>query len=154
MKIEKTNVIRLLEQAKINFNIHTYEGVISGLDVAKILGEDPDCVFKTLVTVGKSGNHYVFMIPVACELNLRKAATAVSEKNIEMIKSKELLSLTGYVHGGCSPIGMKKTFITVIDESAQLYDWIYFSAGKIGMQVEVAVNDLPLIIDFSFHDVV
>ena len=117
---EKTNVMRLLEQKKIPFNKYTYgDGTaLSGIEVANELGQNPDQVFKTLVTVGKTKQYYVFVIPVALELNLKKAASAVGEKNIEMIKSKELLPLTGYVHGGCSPIGMKKQFKTTIHESA------------------------------------
>ena len=111
-------------------------------------------MFKTLVTVGKSGNHYVFMVPVAQELDLKKAAAAVNEKNIEMIKSKELLPLTGYVHGGCSPIGMKKAFITTIDMSAQQYEQIIFSAGKIGRQVEIATADLSKVIRLNYADII
>ena len=105
------------------------------MEVAHLLDEDPDRVFKTLVTVGKSEEHYVFMVPVAEELDLRKAACAVGEKSIHMIRSRELLPLTGYVHGGCSPVGMKKQFTTVIDETAQLFDQIIFSAGRIGSQI-------------------
>ena len=128
---QKTNAIRFLEQKKINFTIHTYSQneAISGVEVAEVLGQNPDTVFKTLVTVGKSGNHYVFMIPVAKELDLKKAAKIVDEKNIEMIKSKELLPLTGYIHGGCSPVGMKKFFTTTIDESAKNCERIMFSGG-------------------------
>ena len=111
-------------------------------------------VFKTLVTVGKTGEHYVFMIPVAEELDLKKAARAVGEKSIAMIKSKELLPLTGYVHGGCSPIGMKKTFTTVVDETAQLFDAIYFSAGKIGCQIRLSSEDLGKVIDLSYADLI
>ena len=113
---EKTNVMRVLEQKKIPYESHNYleTGAVSGLDVARVLGEDPDRAFKTLVTVGKSKEHYVFVVPVSKELNLKKAAQSVGEKSIEMIKSKELLPLTGYVHGGCSPIGMKKQFVTTI----------------------------------------
>lgn len=154
-ELEKTNVMRVLDANSIEYKAYCYldSGAVSGVDVARALNEDPDQVFKTLVTVGKSGNHYVFVIPVASELNLKKAAGAVGEKNIEMIKQKELLPLTGYIHGGCSPIGMKKQFTTVIDESAILFDTIIFSAGKIGYQVEVAVNDISKIIDVSFVEV-
>lgn len=154
-ELEKTNVMRILDANSIGYKSYCYldSGAISGVDVAKALEEDPDQVFKTLVTVGKSGEHYVFVIPVASELNLKKAATAVSEKNIEMIKQKELLPLTGYIHGGCSPIGMKKQFKTVIDESAILFDTIIFSAGKIGYQVEVGVNDINKLIDVDFVEV-
>ena len=148
-KQEKTNVMRLLDQKKIPYEMHDYSdsGAIAGDDVASVLGEAPEQVFKTLVTVGKSKQNYVFLVPVCSELNLKKAAKAVGEKSIEMIKAKELLPLTGYVHGGCSPVGMKKFFTTTIDETALLYDKIFFSAGKIGYQVEVATDDISKIID-------
>lgn len=154
-KIEKTNVIRLLEQKKIEYDIHDYteSGVIAGGDVAQALGENPDEVFKTLVTVGKTKQHYVFLVPVSKELSLKKAAKAVGEKSIEMIKAKELLPLTGYIHGGCSPIGMKKVFPTTIDISAEALDKMFFSAGKIGLQVEVNVEDINKIIDFKFAEI-
>ena len=154
-KEEKTNAIRLLEQKKLNFKFHDYSqsDVISGLDVANYLKENPDRVFKTLVTIGKSGSHYVFLVPVNKELNLKKAAQSVSEKNISMIKSKELLPLTGYIHGGCSPIGMKKFFTTIIDASAKDFDEIIFSAGKIGFQIEMNLTDLEKIIKFKFDEI-
>ena len=154
MKDEKTNVMRLLDAAHINYTPHFYydTDAVSGVDVAKVLNQDPDHVFKTLVTVGKSKSNYVFVIPVKEELNLKKAANACGEKNIEMIKSKELLPLTGYIHGGCSPIGMKKELPTFIDETAQLFDTIMFSAGKIGYQVEVNTDDLNKIINFEYAD--
>lgn len=154
-KKEKTNAMRILDQKKIQYIIHDYtdSGAIAGEDVAKTLGESPEEVFKTLVTVGKTKQYYVFLVPVCKELNLKKAAKAVGEKNIEMIKAKELLPLTGYVHGGCSPIGMKKVFPTTIDISAQSLNKIYFSAGKIGLQVEVSVSDLNKIADFKFDDI-
>ncbi len=152
---DKTNVMRLLDQKKIAYNHYTYGSgeAISGVEVAKILGQDADRVFKTLVTVGKEGEHYVFVIPVACELDLKKAAKAVGSKAVQMIKSKELLPLTGYIHGGCSPIGMKKPFTTVLHESAEAYDNIIFSAGKIGYQVEVSPSDLALLVRYTFADV-
>ena len=117
---EKTNVMRILEQKKINYTSYCYAdtGVISGIDVAAVLKQDPKQVFKTLVTIGSSNNNYVFLVPVLKELDLKKAAKSVGEKSIHMIKSKDLLPLTGYIHGGCSPIGMKKQFHTVIDASA------------------------------------
>ena len=121
--------------------------------MAAALGEDPDRAFKTLVTVGKSKEHYVFVVPVSKELNLKKAAQCVGEKSIEMIKSKELLPLTGYVHGGCSPIGMKKQFVTTIDRSAEQFDKIMFSAGKIGYQVEVSLRDLGKVIRYQTADI-
>jgi Cys-tRNA(Pro)/Cys-tRNA(Cys) deacylase len=121
--------------------------------IAAVLGQDESKVFKTLVTVGKSGDHYVFVVPVNKELNLRKAAKAVNEKSIEMIKSKELLPLTGYIHGGCSPIGMKKRFATVVDESAAGQDTILVNAGKIGYQIEIKPDDLKKIIPFFYADI-
>ena len=147
----KTNVMRILEQKRIKYKGYTYEctEALSGTEVASALNENPDHVFKTLVTVGKSKEHYVFMIPVAKELNLKKAAAAAGEKNIEMIKSKDLLPLTGYIHGGCSPIGMKKQFKTVIDESADNFETIIFSGGKIGYQVELTLQDLKSVVDFD-----
>lgn len=150
----KTNVMRLLEQAGIEYNHYCYvdTGAVSGTEVAHILGENPEQVFKTLVTVGKSGEHFVFVIPVNAELNLKKAANAVGDKAISMIKSKELLPLTGYIHGGCSPIGMKKLFKTVVDESCELFDTIIFSAGKIGYQVEVSPADLKNIVPYITAD--
>ena len=153
---EKTNAIRILEQRKIKFNIYNYSntGAISGAQVAEVLKEDPKAVFKTLVTVGKSGNHYVFLVPVLLELDLKKCAAVVDEKNIEMVKSKELLQLTGYIHGGCSPIGMKKFFKTVIDKIAVNCDKIIFSGGKIGYQIETNLEELKKVIYFELNDIV
>ena len=128
-------------------------GSIAGEDVARVLGENPDEVFKTLVTVGKSKQNYVFIVPVNKELNLKKAASAVGEKSIEMIKSKDLLGLTGYVHGGCSPIGMKKQFPTVVHNSAENMENILFSGGKIGVQVELKTEDFKKIINIKFADI-
>lgn len=152
---EKTNVMRLLEQHGIEYKSYCYADTeaLSGVEVAKTLGENPEQVFKTLVTRSASGTYYVFLVPVGSELNLKKAAKAVKEKNIEMIKSKELLSLTGYIHGGCSPIGMKKQFATVVDETAELFDTVFFSAGKIGYQVEVNPEDLGKIVPFKYADI-
>ena len=154
-KQEKKNVMRLLEQKKIPYQMHDYteSGAIAGEDVARVLGENPDEVFKTLVTVGKSKQNYVFIVPVNKELNLKKAASAVSEKSIEMIKSKDLLPLTGYVHGGCSPIGMKKQFPTVVHNTAENMENILFSGGKIGMQVELKTEDFKKIINIKFADI-
>ena len=148
---EKTNVVRTLEQRKIDFRAYSYEsaGAITGLEVAAILGEDPAQVFKTLVTTGRSGQHYVFVIPVGAGLDLKKAAKAVGEKSLEMLKQKDLLGLTGYIHGGCSPVGMKKFFRTTIDASAQSFDTIIFSAGKIGFQVETSLAELSKVIRFG-----
>ncbi len=154
-KDDKTNAMRLLEQKKIQYTAHNYTNTdaIAGLEVAAALNENPDAVFKTLVTVGKSGEHYVFMVPVNKELNLKKAASCVGEKKIEMIKSKELLDLTGYIHGGCSPIGMKKFFKTVVDISAEGQEEIFFSGGKIGLQVEIKFSDLKKIIRYTLADI-
>jgi Cys-tRNA(Pro)/Cys-tRNA(Cys) deacylase len=153
-KIEKTNVMRILDQKKIPYKSYCYAdtSAVSGVEVAQVLGQDPAQVFKTLVTVGRSGEHYVFMIPVAEELDLRKAASAAGEKSVAMIKAKELLPLTGYIHGGCSPIGMKKQFATFVDEMAVLYDTVFFSAGKIGYQVEMSVPDLEAVIPLKYAD--
>lgn len=152
---DKTNVMRILEQKKIAYKSYNYlsTGALSGTEVAQALGEDPQIVFKTLVTVGKSKTNYVFVIPVEKELNLKKAAHSVGEKSIEMIKQKELLPLTGYIHGGCSPIGMKKQFVTTIDKSAEQFEHIIFSAGKVGYQVEVSLDDLAKVIRFRTDDI-
>ena len=149
---EKTNVMRILDQKKVKYTEYTYlnTDAVGGQEVAEVLGEDANKVFKTLVTVGKTGNHYVFLVPVNKELNLKKAAKAVGEKKVEMIKSKELLPLTGYIHGGCSPIGMKKFFPTVIDESAKNQETILFSGGRIGLQVETSTDELAKVINFRF----
>ena len=148
--------MRLLEQKKIPYRSHDYSstGALSGTEVAAALSENPEKVFKTLVTVGKSKAYHVFVIPVGCELDLKKAAKAAGEKSIEMIKQKELLPLTGYIHGGCSPIGMKKQFETVVHETAAQFDTIFFSAGKIGWQVELSPSDLGKMIRFTYADVV
>ncbi|MBQ2990581.1 MAG: Cys-tRNA(Pro) deacylase [Clostridia bacterium] len=140
----KTNVMRLLEKEGVAHRVHYYDPArgIDGVSVAAQLRQDPQAVFKTLVTQGKSRAFYVFVIPVAATLNLKRAATACGEKAIEMIPQKILLPTTGYIHGGCSPIGMKKAFPTYIDETAQLFDAICVSAGKIGAQAELAPDDL------------
>lgn len=153
---EKTNVMSILEQKKIKYNSYSYISTqaISGMEVATALNQDPNCVFKTLVTVGTSRNNYVFLVPVNKELNLKKAAKSVNEKKVEMIKSKELLPLTGYIHGGCSPIGMKKQFKTVINTTAQNFEKIIFSAGKIGYQVEMSLENLQKVINFTLADIV
>ena len=142
-KHEKTNAMRQLDRKKAVYTVYSYDGgALSGTEVASALGKDPERCFKTLVTVGKTGGHYVFMIPVAAELDLRKAASAAGEKSVAMLPQKELLPLTGYVHGGCSPIGMKKQFPTVLDETALAHDTIVVSGGKIGFQVELSPADL------------
>ena len=152
---DKTNVCRVLDQKKVPYKTHVCpdaEG-LSGDEIAAVLNENPAQAFKTLVTVGKTGKNYVFVVPVNKELDLKKAAKAVGEKKIEMLKSKELLPLTGYIHGGCSPIGMKKFFKTTIDETAKNYDTIMFSGGKIGYQVELALGDLEKVILFQLADI-
>lgn len=155
MSEHKTNVMRILDKAKVQYAHYCYEGTgaISGIEVASVLNQNPKQVFKTLVTVGKSKQHYVFVIPVEAELDLKKAAHSVGEKSVEMLKLKELLPLTGYVHGGCSPIGMKKFFPTVIDSSAQNFESIIFSAGKIGYQVQVSLADLQKVIKYTLADI-
>ena len=153
---EKTNVMRILDQKKIAYESYSYvdTGAVSGIEVAEVLGENPDMVFKTLVTVGKSKTNYVFVIPVNCELDLKKAAHAVKEKSVEMLKSKELLPLTGYVHGGCSPIGMKKQFPTVIQKDAEELKQMHVSGGKLGMQLKLAPADLKKAAKAQFADVI
>ena len=148
----KTNVMRMLDSHKIPYKHYEYDHnlFINGEQIANSLGQNPNQVFKTLVTTGKSGMHYVFMIPVCTELDLKRAAVAVGEKSISMLPMRELLGLTGYIHGGCSPIGMKKQFQTAIDSSANKFKTIIFSAGHIGHQVEVSVSDLLTVINASF----
>ena len=155
MKVEKTNVLRILDQKKINYNTYSYvdTDAISGMEVAEVLGQNPNQVFKTLVTVSGKNINYVFVVPVNKELDLKKAAKVVGEKSIEMIKSKELLPLTGYIHGGCSPIGMKKMFKTVIDESCKNFETIIFSGGKIGYQVELKLEDIEKVIRVEYNDI-
>ena len=147
--------MRILDKAEIPYKYHCYAdtGAVSEIEVAKVLNKNPDSVFKTLVTAGKSKQIYVFVIPVNKELDLKKAAKSVNEKSVEMIKSKDLLPITGYIHGGCSPVGMKKMFVTTIDISAESHDTIMFSAGKIGYQVELNVMLLSDIIKFNLHDI-
>lgn len=153
---EKTNVCRLLSAKKVSFNEYTYPPgeALSGVEVAEYLHQDPARVFKTLVTVAKSGQHYVFVIPAAEELDLKKAAAAVGEKSIEMLKSKDLLGLTGYIHGGCSPIGMKKFFRTTLHESALDLPSVFVSAGKRGYQVELTMDALAKMIPFGTADLI
>ena len=153
---EKTNVMRVLESKKIAYTSHTYEPdqTLTGEEIAGILGADASKVFKTLVTQGKTGQYYVFVIPVKEELDLKKAAKAAGEKSIAMIKQKDLLPLTGYIHGGCSPIGMKKQFTTFIHETAQDLDKMYVSAGKVGFQVELDPAELIAITRSTLADIV
>ena len=154
---EKTNVMRVLDGKKVPYKHYCYveSGTTNGMEVAQVLCQDPNQVFKTLVTVcGKTNKNYVFVIPGNKELDLKKAAKAGGEKSIEMLKSKDLLGLTGYIHGGCSPIGMKKFFTTTIHESAKDFDTIIFSAGKIGYQVEVSLEGLAKVIRYDLKDIV
>ena len=155
-KLEKTNAMRILAAAGLPHTLHSYDDstAVSGVEVAAQLGEDPDHVFKTLVTQGKSGEHYVFMIPVAQELDLKKAAKACGEKSVAMIKSRDLLPTTGYIHGGCSPIGMKRAFPTFCDETCVLFDTIIFSGGRIGTQIEMSFDDLCQLMDVEPVDLV
>ena len=148
--------MRILDAAGVDHQIHVFEadGTMTGVEIAQMLGEEPEHVFKTLVTIGKSKEHYVFMVPVAEELDLKKVAKAAGEKSIEMVKSRELFGLTGYVHGGCSPLGMKKFFTTFIDETCILFDTILFSGGRIGTQIEMSFDDLANVIDLTPVDLV
>ena len=157
MKSEKTNVMRLLDKAKIKYEPHEYphgSEAVDGLTVAKLCGFDPECVFKTLVARGTSKNVYVFVIPVSSELDLKKAAKAAGEKSVEMIKDSEINALTGYIRGGCSPVGMKKRYPTFINESAKAKNTVYVSAGKIGSQVELEPLALAEICGAQFSELV
>ena len=149
-KEAKTNAMRMLDSAGIAYTLHTYDasdGHIDGVAVAKKCNEDPDMVYKTLVTKGNDNEHYVFVIPVAEELDLKACAKTVGVKSVEMVHVKDLLKLTGYVRGGCSPVGMKKKFTTVYDETVVLFDTILVSGGRIGTQIEAAPDDLIKITD-------
>ena len=154
--MDKTNVMRVLDSKKVKYNSHEYEpdATMTGEEIAGILCEPAEKVFKTLVTQAKFGLYYVFVIPVIGELDLKKAAKVAGEKSISMIKQKDLLPLTGYVHGGCSPIGMKKRFPTFLHETAKDFERIYVSAGKVGYQVELSPDDLVKIVGCKFADVV
>lgn len=153
----KTNAIRILELHKINFESVSYdvdEDDLSGVTVALKVGADPETVFKTLVCIGDKTGHIVFCIPVTQELNLKKAATASGNKKVEMIKLKDLLQLTGYIRGGCTPIGMKKLFPTYIDETAQLFEYIFVSAGVRGMQMKLSPDELLKIVEAVYADLI
>lgn len=156
-KSDKTNVMRILDKAKIPYEAFYYEHrddiPFDGAAVARSMGEDPATVFKTLVTRGKSGGYFVFVIPVEEELDLKAAARAVGEKSVEMLAVKDLLAVTGYLRGGCSPIGMKKPFVTVVDESARKQEGIHISAGRRGTQVLLAPDDLAALIRATFAEV-
>jgi Cys-tRNA(Pro)/Cys-tRNA(Cys) deacylase len=153
---DKTNVMRVLDAKKISYESHSYEpdATMTGEEIAGVLGEPAEKVFKTLVTQGKTGAYYVFVVPVVEELDLKKAAKAAGEKSIAMIKQKDLLGLTGYVHGGCSPVGMKKQFPTFIHETATGYDKVFVSAGKVGFQIELAPADLIKVANIKTADLV
>lgn len=153
-KDTKTNAMRILEQKGVKFRVNLYEceEFIDAVYVADQLGQDYECSFKTLVAAGKSGAHYVFVLPIAEELDLKKAAKSVGEKSVELIHVKEIFGLTGYVRGGCTPIGMKKQFATVIDETAQLFDEIIISGGRIGAQIIINPLDLQSVIACEFDD--
>lgn len=141
----KTNVMRILDKAKITYKAHTYDhsdGAIDGAAIAEKMGQNPEQVFKTLVTKGAGRDYYVFVVPVLKELDLKRAAKSVGEKHVEMIHVKDINKVTGYIRGGCSPIGMKKQFVTVFDKSAENIETIIVSAGKIGYQIELAPKDL------------
>lgn len=154
-KQEKTNVMRILDQKKIVYSHYAYDNTkLNAEEVANALNQEVGKVFKTLVTVGKSKEHYVFVVPANKELDLKKAAKVAKEKSIEMIHQKELLPLTGYIHGGCSPIGMKKQFKTFIHKTANDYDTIYFSAGRVGNQVELPLSSLQKVIPVEVADII
>lgn len=154
-KQEKTNVMRILDQKKIKYSHYAYDNTkLNAEEVASALNQEVGKVFKTLVTVGKSKEHYVFVVPANKELDLKKAAKVAKEKSIEMIHQKELLPLTGYIHGGCSPIGMKKQFKTFIHKTANDYDTIYFSAGRVGNQVELPLSSLQKVIPVEVADII
>lgn len=151
----KSNAMRILESSKIPYTFHEYEAnpKLTRSEIANILNENPDCVFKTLITVSKSKTYYAFLVPVNKELDLKKAAKSVNEKSVEMIPVKDLLKVTGYVHGGCSPIGLKKNYQVVIDSTCQNFDNIYFSGGKVGLQVNVKLDDLIKLINPIIYDI-
>ena len=152
----KTNAMRILDSNKIEYKEYVLDikEALDGVTCAKMLNVNLDSTFKTLVTIGKSGNYYVFVIPVDKKLDLKKAANSVSEKNVEMLPMMNLLNITGYVHGGCSPIGMKKVFKTVIDKSALNYNKIIFSGGKIGYFIELNPLDIEKVLDIKYEDII
>ena len=154
MAEQKTNAMRLLDSKKLEYKVYDYTqfAATNGMEVARVLGQDPERVFKTLVSAGKSGRNYVFMLPVCAELDLKKAAKASGEKSVDMLKSRELLPLTGYVHGGCSPIGMKKLFKTFIHSSASRFESLVFSGGRIGRQIETSLENLKKLVPFVLAD--
>ena len=157
-KEAKTNAMRILEREKVPYTAHEYaheEGVaVAGVDVAGSMGEDPACVYKTLVTQGSSKNYFVFVIPIAEELDMKKAAKSVGEKSVEMIHVKDINAITGYIRGGCTAIGMKKQYVTRIDESAKTQEQIYVSGGRIGSQIQLKPDDLAKAAKAEFADII
>lgn len=153
--MEKTNPMRILDKANVEYVVHDYSesGMVSAMDVASVTGENPEEVFKTLVTQGKSDRYYVFVVPANKELDLKKAAACVGEKSVVMIPSKDLQPVTGYIHGGCSPLGMRKQLRTVVDASAGRLERIYISGGKVGLQIELRSADLPKVLNFLSADI-
>lgn len=157
MKLEKTNAMRILDKAKVDYKTYTYDaedGVIDGISVAHKCNQDPKKVYKTLITRGASKNYFVFVIPVEYELDLKKCAKVVGEKSVEMIHVSEINSVSGYIRGGCSPIGMKKQYKTILDESCKTLDTIIFSGGKIGFQIEMKLEELLLLIRGETADII
>lgn len=155
--MQKTNAMRILDKSKIEYNALTYDasdGHIDGAAVAKKTGQDPETVYKTLVTMGNSRNLYVFVIPVLEELDLKKCAKVSGEKKLEMIHVKDINKFTGYIRGGCSPLGMKKQYDTFVQEEALKLEKIVFSGGKIGLQIEMDPKDLEKVIKVKFEDVI
>ena len=154
-KETKTNAMRILDRMKIPYTLNQYQcdEFIDGVHVADLLGQSYDESFKTIVTIGKSRSYYVFALPIDKEIDLKKAAKVVGEKNLELLPVKDINKVTGYIRGGCTPIGMKKQFRTVIHESAASFEKIFFSGGKIGFQVEVRVEDLKKVLKFDFADI-
>lgn len=151
----KTNVMRILDAHKISYSVFEYanDQTLTGEDIASILKEDPNKCFKTLITIGKTKNYYAFLVPVNKELDLKKAASAVNEKNVEMIPFKNLLKVTGYIHGGCSPIGMKKDYKVTLDISAKNFEEIYLSGGHVGVQIKIKLDDLVKVINPNFFEI-
>lgn len=157
MAEKKTNAMRILDSEGIDYSVHTYDasdGIVDGVTAAKKLGQDPDQVFKTLVTKGNDRQYYVFVIPVKEELDLKACARSVDVRSVEMIHVKELLGITGYIRGGCSPVGMKKQFRTVFDETVVLFDKVFVSGGRIGTQIEVSPDDLLRITGASVASII
>lgn len=153
--MQKTNALRIMDKEKIEYKAFEYDASLtSGVLVAEALGEPPEKVFKTLVTESNTKEHFVFVIPVAETLNLKKCAAAAGVKSVEMLKQKDLLGLTGYIHGGCSPVGMKKPFKTFVHFSAETQDKIYVSAGKVGMQMLVSPKDLQKVTGHEYADLI